>query len=269
MRTSSDTSIIFEGSSTLIGFNLSADFVAEHEFGIDRLKSHLTRDSKAYGLSGRRIRQTDSVRYNGSDLLVIMDSKWAMQHYEDKDCNWNLSDYGSDSCGLKSSWGDNGLIIQALTAESQEYLRQLHQAILKKKVAIVYKYKFGFYRGGLALVIIDRVPKNLADDLYQSDKNEAALVRARKRLRIDSVLRERGLTYWTSVDWSKNHNLKTKFKIVFHVNYSFVSGWYTHEELESWLKSESGRLADDTRKNMAETKSKLENAWENVFCAEF
>jgi hypothetical protein len=268
MRTSSSTSVIIEDSK-LVGFHLAADFVAEHEFGIDKLRSYLTNDSKAYGLSGRRIRRFDSVRYNGSDMLVIMDSKWATQHYEDKDCHWNLSDYGPDSCGMKSSWGDNGLIIQAITPESQDYLRQLHQAILKKQVALVYKGKFGFYRGGLTLVIIDHVAQSIADDLYQYDKNEAALARARKRSRVGSLLRERGLAYWTSVDWSKNHKLKTKYKLVFHVNYTFTHGWYTHEEIESWLKSESGRLADDARENMAKTKSKLENAWENVFCAEF
>ena len=269
MRTSSSTSIIIEDCSKLIGIHLAADFVAEHEFGIERLRSHLTRDSKAYGLSGRRIRQIDSVRYNGSDLLVIMDSKWAVEQYDDKDCHWNLSDYGPDSCGMKSSWGDNGLIIQAITPESQNYLRQLHQAILKKQVALVYKGKFGFYRGGLTLVIIDRVAQSIAGDLYQSDKNEAALERARKRSRIDSLLRERGLAYWTSADWSRNHDLKTKYKIVFYINYTFAYGWYTHEEIESWLKSETGRLADDARKNMAKTKSGIENALENAFCGEF
>jgi hypothetical protein len=243
----------------LIGVNLSADFTAEHEFGIKDLNSMLgiKDDPSVIGIERRRITPDPKVIFWNEDKdeasLVIASDRRSVRE------NSELKFYESYEDGkkkklkenLSAAWSNNDLGIRVSGEKNIKKLKQIYEAILAGDAAIWLGGAGVLRNAGLVIGIISNMPAESLKVMADADSDRVRLNEASDNTGIIKKLQNFNTEHYDkgsynspcgyfacSPAWNKNHD--SKYKVVYWLNPMQQDknnfGWYTVEQLEEWME---------------------------------
>lgn len=298
MRKASQNYGLLVVDDVFIGIALGYDYCAEHEWGIQNLKricgipegnkdnmgircriitkapsiifKEETYKKKRFSIlyTGLNFRsQEDNEKYIPRDLenykdSLIWNEKWNKEHQnrESKD-------------NIITAWDDGSFGIAVMGDKEVEYLKELKTAIetLNLTIAITsLKAVNPFAGSSLCLLITNRIPQELVDDMYNADKEYYDREDYEEKIGMKEIIKKHGkqgltkeLHYflacspkWISYkdaehreEYKKKHN--TKYDIIYWINYSDDDdnyGWYTVEQIREWLTGDK-KLTEVVPKN--------------------
>jgi len=269
MRRAMDQVWLEEPNSPFYGICLGADFTAEHEHGIDKLKQDLgipKNDLAVYGIAKRQmtcVPENRTLFYKEGDTSMFLYGRYVQDfpktiaEVKKRLCNELL--ISNQKLKLGTAWdeGSFGIIVEG--QRNQTCLEELHSAFLQKRVALWFGGGQTFGNPGLCVGIVDAIPQEHLDALYESDKKYHGLIMESERIGIVQRIDELNRLYQEGKKWSimdapfgyyalspkwfegGTHNKrKSQYKVMYwlnpmnqnRVNY----GYFTVEELEQWLQ---------------------------------
>lgn len=255
MRRASNGDWLMEGD-VLVGINLGSDFCAEHEWGIEDLKSTLGVVCEGYGIERRRARKPDknciALKTEGDTLNLIVQRKFSLKYTLenslDKNSEWKFYDNKNQ---MTTAWNENGFIVRVRGEENFKKLQKIHEELLKGNVAIWLGGGGVFQNAGLCLAIVDNVSAENKKTMFDGDTSKENLKKAAEETGIKSKIDAANKEYKRSYDspwgyfalspsWAnEDRKEKTKYPVIFWLNPMHQdtnnSGWFTVEELEQWL----------------------------------
>lgn len=235
-------------SGNIIGFSLGADFVAEHEWGIEGLKRKL-------GLPIKKILD------NWEDMVINPNAANSMEFFEDKDYsvlrtkpswetpikelveqqfylkNWKKYDKERfDKTDFLSAWDSKDFIVVAFSEVARRNLKQLFEAFEKGNVVLSMMRSGMFRNGGISLSFNDRVPQQQKIDFNLSCEDSKNLQTRADATGIREKLEDNGKKFFAlSPRWKD----ETKKDVVFWLNPYEQDrnnyGLFTVSDLEEWI----------------------------------
>ncbi len=266
---------IIVDDSTLIGINLGADYVAEHEWGIKDLRrdfgiteeyvkgkvgfetTKIQKMSKRFGLfTGKNNSHGAGYgRYSESDKNEVA----TFFYKEEKEFN----PYGGTLKEMESrlfrentfrpndpplevigSWDGSSFAFLMIEKHKKHY-DDLIQAFEDKNVAISLGRGQIFENGGLNFLIYDRIPKNIFQEAINSHMSVNRLNEAVAKSGLFDRLKKAGLSWYAlSPKWVDD----TEKEIMYWLNPQeqsiFNYGWYREKELLEWSKGRGPIIKD-------------------------
>jgi len=256
----SGSSIIEKENKEFLGISLGYDYCSEHEWGIKNLKytlgmpTELTK--KNLGIEYRSITKMEEdcilfreFKYKklSYSILIVM-SSWRLQYYENmklpKDLpeGLDLFEILCEKNGIACAWDEKSFGIIA-SAENQEKLKELYNALLKKDACI------GLFGGGafenthLTIAVKSKMPQDVLKDLKENDESSFELKKIDKKLNLkEKAHKAEKRVHCISLNWiddEEKKELKTKYDVRCWVNGSNSNfGWFTVEQVKKWIKSD-------------------------------
>ena len=255
----------------LLGICLPADYCAEHEWGIEKLKEcfgipTFEKDQGPVGLEDRKatkVPNKERAQYSYEDLLYQENSKVAaltvgfhIYRFKPEDEKKTLLECipselkarpELDEC-LNGAWDEGSFGILAKGKKNIENLRKLRDAIEAQNVAIFLGGGGVFENPGLVIALYDVFPHEHKAAMKKADEDRIKLVAAAKATGIEKKIRENlkssygGHPFFAlSPRWANgNEQKETKHKVVFWLNPTDQDrnnfGWFTVEQLEQWIE---------------------------------
>ena len=249
--------LIIDGK--FVGVNLGADYCAEHEWGIKKLREKFGMKDNVLGIDGRTITAVPNLLFykeKKNTVLAFVDD-WSFKKIQEdnmvqfkKDVTkgsvlGELSLYGEQS--LATAWDEGTFGILAKTDIAGNDLEDLYNAFQQKDVAIWRGGGGVFQNAGLVVAIRSRVPEDAVKLMYDTDLDHKLLKEAAEKTQIHKVLEKAEKRYFAlSPKWApdiKDSSGRTKFDVIFWLNPMEQDknrfGWFTVEELEQWAKNEA------------------------------
>lgn len=285
-KASSDFGIIVL-DDRFVGFALGHDYCAEHEWGIKGIKDmcgmpegtnknmgiicrsttkcpslifkedkKTVKKVKVHGamlFTGHKYRsQEENEKYIPRDLegyieRIQSDVAWEIEH---PNKNRDPKD------PIITAWSGNDFGIAVIGDKEVEYLKELHQAFEKKNITIAMTNLGAFGGSSLCILIKDRVPAEVAKQMYDADKEYYDRIDYEEKIGMAQLVeKHRGAGHhklhyfmacspkWIDYNDAKKReehkkNLNTKYDIQYWINYSDDDnnyGWYTVEEIREWF----------------------------------
>jgi hypothetical protein len=117
----------------------------------------------------------------------------------------------------------------------------IYNAIKIKDISIGLGSSYVFHNGGLKLVIVSKLPKEVIDQIYEADLDYKNLQEAAEKTGIYKILEKAGkgkYKGWMALSPSwKDDNKK---EVIFWLNPEQQNihqyGWYTVDDLKDWAK---------------------------------
>lgn len=157
-----DASFLYDDKENLIGVNLSADFTAEHEWGVDDLRKSFKCDSRKKGLPGTRITKdastVGSVVKDGTTWFYITSYRPECHEIDEKSyvLDWHTQEDEKSKTKIKVGWDGRNF---AVLADREDPIKRLKAFFAKKDVFISLGGGHVFKNAGLVLVQASTFPK--------------------------------------------------------------------------------------------------------------
>lgn len=231
-----------------VGVNLGWDFTAEHEWGIEDLRTGLRRADEGIGLDRRTLHPTDKDR---SRVYMAWDDdagygRFGFPARKAKSVPWRYAADFAD-IGIAPYWSKSGFCI-LYKEDAQDRIRELHKALWQENLCLFLSGKSletPLSNRGLVLAIKDRVPPNKASAMKDADMKTEALRKAHEATGIEERLEEAGrgtLALSPRFVHDAPVDRDTEHEVVYWLNprdqQANEAGWYTVEELEAWARGE-------------------------------
>jgi hypothetical protein len=147
---------------------------------------------------------------------------------------------------LACSWDRCGFVLHVRGEENVVRLRELHEAILRKDVAMGLPWARAFVRGGPALVIVSQVTPEEHEKILARDTASKKLIDAANATGIHDELKAAGRRWYAlSPDWL---DPEAQDEVMFYLNpweqSQYNSGWFTVDELRAWCRNEGVVVKD-------------------------
>lgn len=238
MRASRDGSFIFQTKhDKLIGINLGADYVAEHEWGIEDINRMLGIDKESgVGLDRRKVtKDTPFLFWFEKTIAKKKYVGFAMYRFYEGVEEWSPRDGFYSTKDFHAGWSKDGFycLTEADYKKSADYLKEIHDA-LKNKNACVWLGGGGvFQNSGLCIGIVDKMPQEIFKGWADSDNDQIALKAEFDATGIEKILRDAGK------DWfylGPKRNSEGKMIIWLNPREQDIhdSGYFTVKELKQW-----------------------------------
>ena len=254
------------------GVSLGYDFTSEHEWGIKGMISEFGMKDGKLGIKNRMVTK-GNVFFAEDDKMCVLTSRDPFRWKRDEDkpkemttedlLSHDISHFRDD---LETAWDENNFCVATNNKENYKYIKELYDAFQNKNIAIAFisgKIPV-FENASLSLLIADRLPKEITDSMYYSDKKAEDLVKYEKKIGV-TKLKEKALKNYSYkgdkyycacspkwIDYNDPENrekikkeLGTKYDIRFWVNYSDDDdnyGWYNAEQIIEWLSTPGVKL---------------------------
>ena len=239
-------SFIKNESGEFIGVNLSSDFCAEHEWGIDRIKEALGIPSKRdivkegikekFGIKGRTVTIFDEKMFffeKGEKYICLTFEPYV---YREK-LGWKNRALESHPKKLATAWNDSSFGV-VVDNQYQEFLVELYEAFKRKDIAIWLGGGVVFENPGLILVIASKIPKDISKKFYEQDMSYYKLEEKVKKTNIREILSKAGKQYLAlSPRWKGNEENEIEFWLNPWDQVNNRCGWFTLEDLIDWTKN--------------------------------
>jgi hypothetical protein len=260
-RGSNPNWLVNPDNGDLIGIDLSADFCAEHEWGIKDLNSMLgvKDDPSVIGIERRRITPDPKVIFWNEDkdeASLVIEHRYG-EGRSVKDCSeLNFREnYGKGKKkieeNLSTAWSNDDLGIRVCGEKSIKKLKKIHEAILAGDAAIWLGGGGAFKNAGLCVGIISNIPAENLKIMADADSDRQNLLLASEKTEILKKLEKfnaehydkgsysaRCGYYACSPAWNKDRD--SKHNVVYWLNPMQQDknnfGWYTVEQLEEWME---------------------------------
>jgi hypothetical protein len=239
---------------TLLGVNLGADFTAEHEWGIKRLRDLYEIDDTAEGIERRKIRHCpkehilfDAVRLEKTTWWGLISFTYPLSRDEirllDRSTvgNCELTPYRIDE--ITGAWDERSF---GFLTSDESIAREMHTALESLDLCIgLFNGEAWnpFSRSGLGLLIASRIPAEVQEQWLASDRDGRALTTASAGTGIADRLKKAGIRYYAlSPKWTKDirgKTTKTQHPVIYWLNPCEQDrnnyGWFTVEQLDQWI----------------------------------
>jgi hypothetical protein len=244
----------------VIALNLGADYCAEHEWGIKRLKEDfgIVDDISKYGMEKRRIQEIpDTLHYlvEGETSILTIKEFWDKKP-EVLTVKALKSQELYDRNPLNTAWDERSFGVLVKGKEGQKHLERLNEAFLEKDIAIWLGGGGVFQNAGLCLGIISHMPAAMLNAIKAKDEDTHKLALASEatgiKQKIDALNHQskeksgRGILdapcgyFALSPAWLEGRNKDTRYNVMYFLNPMRQQennfGWFTVEELEQWME---------------------------------
>lgn len=243
--------LIIDGE--LIGVNLGADHVAEHEWGIKGIRNKLGIDTSKIGLEQRKVsKESNSLHWLDSIQLNKKDkkdkSRWSGIYfgtiYDGEDPYINASAYGRDFLTL---WDESGFCVMSSDPDKIDKLKIIHSAFAKNDIAIWLGGGGPFQNAGLCVAIASQLPKDITDGWHEHDVEHNQLMADFHATGIEEKLKKAGKTYY-----ALSPRREEDGSLIFWLNPMEQKihnyGWFKLPELEAWARNEGPILQSNKPK---------------------
>lgn len=249
----------------VVGINLGADCVSEHEWGIAKIyRAFGIPEKKTDGVKSRTITQLppgfhlsevkgiqprQRGRLTQDDRVDLMlsfychwdESKRGDTSYPEKETRSMCS--GKDNFEMGSAW-DEGSFAVRMPLEKAKVLRDIYAAAESNDLAIWRGGGGLFQNAGLCLVIVSRLPKEVFEMQAAQDADQEKLRIASEATGIEDYLRKCKKGFFAlSPRWAKDIQSGengTQYPVVYWLNPMQQGennyGWFTVEELMQWVE---------------------------------
>lgn len=236
---------ILSPEKEFIGVRLGSDFCAEHEWGIETVKSSFgilgkhDSDSPVFGIERRRVRRIpeefmefEKDGYTGVGFYYSRQHKW-IKHLFDE----GVSKLKSNNNVFASYWAGDGFLLVVRPNDASK-LKELMAAFKRLDVAIFLGGQIVFSNGGLILSIVSKMPLDITASMKENDESNHKLTKAVEKTGIHKKLSVAGKKFYAlSPKWKDGTD-----KIIFWLNPldqdAYNAGWFTIEDLLQWTKEQ-------------------------------
>jgi hypothetical protein len=246
-----------------IGICLSADYCAEHEWGINHLKDSLgiPKQDDTFYRTPQRLRSVGLERRKNTkyfkNLLVLEErakdslvlgygSSFRSWTDEKKEyVPYDLKRVFPGSEPLVAAWDESGFFIgsSGKTPDAERTkvtMKNIHQAIKDNNIILFMGGGGVFENPGLCIIIADKLPQKQAEEFKQGDEERLKLEDEALATGIYDKLKEAKKNFYAlSPSRSKDGSL------IFWLNpqeqHLNNCGWYLLEDLEDWINGK-GRI---------------------------
>jgi hypothetical protein len=177
MRRSYKTEWLTDDNNNLIGVLLNASACAEHEWGIDRLKSILgIADTNPEGIESRKVNNVNKINYNfkktATRSTLVIGDEYEISYISrgQKNIPGDLKSYEKK---LTGAWDRNSVGIMAYSKEDKSNLELIYNALKNNDLSIWISSGIEFRQHGLVLSIISKVPQDKKDHMIKCDEENA------------------------------------------------------------------------------------------------
>ena len=235
-----------QDGNRFLGVCLGWDYTAEHEFGIEYLRSDfgLPDKDKIVGLKRRTITRLPAnyrfTKLKGKGAGIFMQS---FHNHEVEPKSLTLREpwpKGSEPEHLAAGWSDAMWVIRGDKVVVKE-LTELHEAFQKLDVAFWLGGNANpFARSGLILAIASKVPQKYQDDMKEADLENNRLRKAVADSGIEERLRAAGKSWFALSPrfQQKDGQEVLRFWLNPRDQHLYNHGWYGVEELDLWVRNE-------------------------------
>lgn len=198
--------LLNESNGDLIGVNLGSDFVAEHEWGMERLQSLLGTPSfkqlddevdynGLYGIERRRCKLTDNscvyLKEEGDVLSFAVLDSYRMKYFLDKGYKVLCREFVfSDETDMLTAWDSESCAISVKGEPNFKKLRILYHELMAGNVAVWLGGGGVFQNAGLCFAIIDKIPQDSLQTMKNADIDKEKLLKAAKQTGIKKKIIE-------------------------------------------------------------------------------
>ena len=284
-KASQDNGIIVEDDK-FMGIALGYDYCAEHEWGVKELKRTCgipEASKKNLGVVNRTITKVPliifreervkkdkyAVLYTGISWRSEKENKEytpsALGNYKEDlklNAKWNAEhpDTRGEKDNIITAWDGGSFGVAVMGEKEVEWLKELKTAIEEKRLTIAVanlRARNPFAGSSLCLLITDRIPQELLDNMYMGDKEYFDREDYEKKIGMKKIIEKygnkngyNGLHYFMAcspkwIDYEdkeareeQKKKYNTNYDIMYWINYSDDDnnyGWYTVEEIKEWL----------------------------------
>ena len=246
MRHANDAEVM-KIDDKLVGFNLGADFCAEHEWGIKGIIREFGVYEDKIGIDGRMVNVVPkSLVYTDityekmkCHLLVLVPYYYReddLKITKDDIGRWELYTYRLEEKGITTAWDEKSFAI-LVTDKYKDELEELYEAFVNLDVAVGIAPSEAFKNGGLKFCIKSRLPEETIQAIKDDDLDYIALQKAAEKTGIKKILEKAGKKYFALSPRWKDDNKK---EVIFWLNPYHQDidnfGWFTVEDLKDWAK---------------------------------
>lgn len=227
----------------LVGINLGADHVAEHEWGIKGIRAKLGIDTSKTGLAQRKVSKTHSdLHWLENFQLNKKDkkdkSRWTGIYferiYDGDEAYIREGVYGED---LLTLWDEDGFCAVSSNPEKVAQLKEVYDAFANNDIAIWLGGGGPFQNAGLAVAIASRLPKEITDSWQQHDVEHNKLMFDFYATGIEAKLKAAGKGYF-----ALSPRREEDGSLIFWLNPMEQKannyGWFKLPDLEAWARNE-------------------------------
>lgn len=263
MRKSFHNKHIIADTAIFYGVSLGYDFTSEHEWGTKKMKAYFGIDTSKMGVDGRSITKGNVFFAQDNDMCVLTsrepyDKKSA---YTTKDLLAYDIQHMSEK--FECAWDENNFCIATKNKNEFSMLHELYEAFQKNNIVISFikSEMNAFANSSLCVLIKDRLPQQIKDDMMHVDKKSIELTEYEKKIGVAELKKKKGLykgekyflacsPKWIDYEDAKHRDEKkkemnTEYDIMFWINYSDDDdnfGYYTAEEIIKWLSTPGLKL---------------------------
>lgn len=266
MRKARNAKFLYDENDEMIGVDLGADFVAEHEFGIAHIKemfgicevkekatgNPITKKIKdffgmkdyepIFGIEKRaitklprelKIRKIKRSKNTYYVLVVDYFNDYEKSLPMELNLNWFAKDVHAEEIG--TAWDERGFGI-VVDKNHKKDLEMLVKAFNNLDIVIGQAGSMAFKNGGLVIMKKSAFDKESADKVYQQDKGYYDLHVEARNTGIEEKLKKAGKKYYALSPKREDNG-----EIVFFLNpeeqdiYNY--GWFTVKDLEDWAEN--------------------------------
>lgn len=241
---------VLRTNGKLYGFNLGADFVSEHEWGIDGLKQIFGIDQFSdtnnllLGADKRMISRFPDKHIHFNELKIKNKKYWFLlcsrQYIRAKIDTNSLRSYNiypfTREDHIFSAWDEYGFGI-LVDKEYKNEIQELFEELKKCNVMITLGNSHAFKNGGLFLLIRSSLLQEELDQLYEIDIDHINLQKAVEKSGIRDILKTAGKDYYAlSPRWVDESKTTIHFWLNPTKQHLYNYGWYTIDELKMWAE---------------------------------
>jgi hypothetical protein len=246
MRRGNKPEIILDGTK-VVGVNLSADFCAEHEWGIKRLKEDfgIPTDIGVYGMRRRQITRVPKtlswVKYTreGQRVEGFMFASFIYGDINNMAAeNRELTIYkpfrSNETPAIAAAWSENGFAVVSNDQAQIAQLKEIFDEFSKLNIAIMLSGRNNpFENSGLVIAIADRIPLVHVKEWAVADEDNHKTQKEFAETGIEKLLSNAGKRYFAlSPRRQKDGSLRYWLNPQDQQDNNF--GWFTLEDLKLW-----------------------------------
>lgn len=243
----------------LLGVNLSADFCAEHEWGIARLKAEFGIPDVIgiYGIARRRITRIPpglawvefkSTYFMGkSDVEAGRAKKAGDAKFSNAGFVYH-SWYGEEPMklamnselrgfGLRGAWSDQDFGVVSSNRDDIEALRDIFAEFQRGNAVLTFANSMpAFENPGLILGVADRIPALVLEQWYNADKDYHEVRLEFEATGIEEVLKKAGKRYF-ALSPRRQEDGTLRFWLNPYEQRRDNYGWFSLQDLRDWAEN--------------------------------
>lgn len=265
-----------------VGFNLSADWTAEHENGIKGIDRYFVRNTTTHKIGGasdldKHLFFTVAKTGEIAALYFRQEVYWINEEtpnfLKSSPTEKQLRDYfnGKELSLIDelkttkktfpqtivgAAWDEKSFGIIVRGKDLVEKLKKVYEAFKKNDIAIWLGGAGNnpFARDGLCIAIYSEIPEHVIQNWKRFYENRQALIKESIATGIEEKLKIAKKRFFAlSPRWTKEFKAKSpsKYKVIYWLNPMeqdiYEAGWFTVEELEQWIENTGPVLKKDER----------------------